>query len=317
MINVVTGGSGFVGSNLVTRLLDMGQEVISIDNYSITKGKQPYWNYEHAMLTKYEYELGNLDPNFKLTLKSRIKQKTLRLWHLAANSDIQNSANNPVRDYRDTLGSTVELIDIFKHFNTSQIFFASSSAIYGNHDGKQTSESEISLKPTSNYGIMKLASEQLLINHCESRNTPLWIFRFPNVIGLPLTHGVVHDLFNKLKETPETLQILGDGFQQKPFLHVSNLVDILIEASKLKKDLEILNIGPSDSGITIREVAETLQKKFSPSPRVIYENKKTGWNGDIPIYSLDVSKMRSLFELSNFSSRDSLAKVIAQLVATI
>jgi len=316
-INIVTGGSGFIGSNLVRRLLSTGQEVVSIDDYSINGGLQPDWDFDHNNLTRFQTDISELSLGVKNDLIEIIKDRSPRIWHLAANSDIQNSATDPYPDFQNTLGTTLGAIEIAKFWKVTQIIFASSSAVYGDHNGVAVSEGELKLNPTSNYGVMKLCSERILLNFCELNSIPLNIFRFPNVIGIPLTHGVINDLFHKLIKYPEVIQVLGDGLQQKPFLHVADLIEIMIHASSNANDIDIMNISPSDAGVTISFLAEKLRDTFSPSTNLIYENNPFGWVGDIPKYSLDVSKLLGLFPQFSFSSNDAISRVIIDLKETL
>jgi UDP-glucose 4-epimerase len=316
-INIVTGGSGFIGSNLVKQLLSAGQEVVSIDNFSINGGLKPGWDFDHSNLTRFQTDVSELSLGVMNDLIEIIKDRSPTIWHLAANSDIQNSATDPYPDFRNTLGTTLGVLEIAKSNKVSQIIFASSSAVYGDHDGIAVSETELNLNPTSNYGVMKLCSEKILLNFCEVNAVPLRIFRFPNVIGTPLTHGVINDLFHKLIRHPEVVQVLGDGLQQKPFLHVADLIEIMIQLSSVANDIDIMNIGPSDNGVTIKFLAESLRDTFSPSTNLIYENNPFGWVGDIPRYSLDVSKMSGLFPRFSFSSKDAISRVILDLKETL
>ncbi len=312
-LNIVTGGSGFIGSNLVRRLLSEGEEVVSVDNYSINNGVKPDWDFEHINLTRFEADVSDLSIGFKKDLIEKVNDRSAKIWHLAANSDIQNSAIDPYPDFRNTLGTTLGVLEISKFCTVKQVIFASSSAIYGDHHGIAVSERELELNPTSNYGVMKLCSEKILFNFCKVNKIPLNIFRFPNVIGTPLTHGVINDLFHKLIKSPEIVQVLGDGLQQKPFLHVEDLVEIMILAARDANDVEVMNIGPTDSGVTINFLAEALRDAFSPSTNLIYESTPFGWVGDIPRYSLDVSKMLNLSPRFSFSSCDAISRVILDL----
>ena len=102
------------------------------------------------------------------------------------------------------------------------------------------------LIPISNYGAMKLASEAVCFAAYESHLQNLRIYRFPNVVGIPPTHGVILDLVNKLKINPKVMQVLGDGFQEKSYLHVEDLINgmILLNKVNLKSnDNPIFNLG--------------------------------------------------------------------------
>ena len=311
--HMVFGGSGFIGSNLVRELLESDKNVISIDNYSIFGGTVPDHEIANENLIRFRKDLSKNDRDFESLLESTLGDNPVILWHFAANSDIQKSATDPSFDYTDTLGTSLSVTRFIKFLNVKKVVFASSSAIYGDHGGIPVSEDEIFLNPSSNYGVMKLASERVLASSCDYAQIPLQIFRFPNVIGLPLTHGVINDIYKKLKKLPSEVQLLGDGTQQKPFMHVKNLISAMISQVEEECVFDVMNLGPNDLGLTIRVVAERLRDAFSPKTELLYQQTPFGWVGDIPKYSLDVSKMLEKFPEHNISSLDSVNRVIHEL----
>ena len=138
------------------------------------------------------------------------------VWHLAANSDIAAGVADPSIDLRDTFLTTFHTLQIMREFDIPRIVFASTSAIYGSHSGLLVEETG-PLFPISSYGAMKLASEASISASVESCLQQAWICRFPNVIGPRATHGIIYDLLRKLAKSPQDLEVLGDGTQQKPF----------------------------------------------------------------------------------------------------
>ena len=137
---------------------------------------------------------------------------------MAANSDIPAGVLNPDIDLRDTFLTTFEILKAMKKFNIKVLNFASSSAIYGDFGNEIIHESIGPLFPISNYGAMKLASEAQISAACEGFLNRANIFRFPNVVGAPATHGVILDFINKLRLNKNELQVLGNGTQQKAYL---------------------------------------------------------------------------------------------------
>ena len=160
---------------------------------------------------------------------------------------------------------------------------------------------------------MKLASELTLLNHARDKHLRVQIFRFPNVIGTPLTHGVIHDFYNQLIGQPRSLNVLGNGYQQKPFLHVDDLIKVMLLYRAVDPKADVLNIGPVDDGIQIRELAERMRDFFSPETEIIYGKTTGGWIGDVPRYSLNVEKLLKNLSSCKFISEDAIEKVMIEL----
>ena len=178
------------------------------------------------------------------------------VWHLAANSDIPAGVDNPDIDYKDTFMTTYNLLKSSKKYSVKKFNFASSSAVYGDWQETALDESLGPLKPISYYGAMKLHQKLKYLQQLRVFRRCKY-FRFPNVVGVPTTHGVILDFFNKLKENPKNLTVLGDG-SQKSYLHVTELVNAMLYVSNLELNsnhnkIEIVNIGCSDSGIYVKK----------------------------------------------------------------
>src|SRR6476620_4487837 len=258
---LVTGVAGFIGSHLTDRLLQLGNRVIGIDNFSRgTRG-----NLAGSLLDPafqfFERDLSDLSSLREILSSFEIDT----VWHMVANSDIGAGVTDPNVDLKDTFLSTFNLLLAMRDARIRKIAFASTSAVYGVHD--QTLEENTGpLFPISNYGAMKLASEALISAAVESYLERAWIFRFPNVIGARATHGIIFDLLTKLRRKPADLEVLGDGTQQKPYLHVSELVQAMLWIYEHASDaLNWCNIGPPDEGTTVKSIAEAVQRQAAPS----------------------------------------------------
>lgn len=311
MVNIILGGAGFIGTNLSAKLSELGEKVIVCDNLSNSKlNFIPF----DANVSFLEVDCCNFDLLFKTLQANCDMSKKIKLWHLAANSDIKKGLEDLKIDYYDTLGTTISSLKLVEKFRISHYIFASTSAIYGNANYPLYRETDEVFIPASAYGVMKLASEQLIrIKLSSILNLKTRIYRFPNVIGLPLTHGVIRDLFIKLVNKPDFLNVLGDGNQFKPFMHIDDLVDSIIYLNNLDSGFEIFNLGPSGENVKIRYIASLLRDTFSPNTEIVYESKNTGWDGDVPEYKYDISKARS-FGLPIYSdSKSSIDRIIEQL----
>jgi UDP-glucose 4-epimerase len=311
MINLVLGGCGFVGTNLVDKILAHGEGVISVDNLSNGVLK-------NSLTSHRNYTFLNLDISARAgfeNLRESLKKlnEDVKIWHLAANSDISQGSQNLFVDYEDTLGTTISALALVDELNVKDFIFASSSAVYGERLGIPMSENMEIIYPASAYGIAKLASEMTIFNKLKNYPTKVRIYRFPNVIGLPMTHGVFSDFYKKLKKKPDILNVLGDGNQLKPFLHVGDLIDSILNLNNSKEKYEIFNIGPNDKGIEIHKIAELMVQEFSPKTKIKYGSSPFGWEGDIPKYSFDLTKAIKNGLNPDLSSEKSVRKLIEEL----
>lgn len=313
---LVTGVAGFIGSNLAKTLIEQGHIVFGVDNLSLGSEKNlasirmnTRFNFRKTEMTDFN-EYNGVITDFCL------QEEITEIWHLAANSDIQSGVLNASVDLRNTFMTTFNTLEIMKEHNIKKLLFASSSAIYGDLGDQPLTENIGPLLPISNYGAMKLASEAAISASAESCLDWVYIFRFPNVIGVPATHGVLLDFIRKLKATPSRLDVLGDGTQQKSYLHVEELIDAMMfikEHSKEKTSL--YNIGPTDDGVSIRFIAQEAVEVVSPGAQVVFGRGAKGWVGDVPKFVYSVDKLKKLGWVPKFGSRDAVRMALRQIHA--
>jgi UDP-glucose 4-epimerase len=289
----VTGAAGFIGSHLVDRLLAMGYRVIGIDNLvlgkkaNLTKAlASPHFAFKEADLNDYQTCL-------KFLRLQTASGPIETVWHMAANSDIQAGGAVPDVDLQRTFLTTYNTLKIMEELAVPEMAFASTSAIYGEHDGALREDSG-PLFPISNYGAMKLASEGSISAALEKFLKRAWIFRFPNVVGPRATHGAIYDFLKKLQSNPAELEVLGDGTQEKPYLHVSELIDAMIVLfQKTKERLNYFNIAPDASATTVRYIAEAVVHAAAPKARIRYTGGSKGWIGDVTKFSYSIEKLKA------------------------
>ena len=289
---LVTGAAGFIGSHLVDRLLAKGHRIVGLDNMLLGREENLA-----AALENPNFQFRRLDVNDSKACTEflqTIKEGFEMVWHMAANSDIQAGVVDPDVDLTATFSTTYNSLKLMKAFAITKIAFASSSAIYGEHPGVLREETG-PLFPISNYGAMKLASEGAISAAVEHLGGRAWIFRFPNVIGSRSTHGVIHDFIRKLRQNPAELEVLGDGTQQKPYLHVSELIDAMIFAwEKTRERVNCFNIGPTGSSTTVRFIAEAVVRAVAPKAKIKYGAGGRGWVGDVPRFDYSIAKIQKL-----------------------
>ena len=235
------------------------------------------------------------------------------VWRLAADSDIPAGIADPGVDLRDTFMTTFNVLRVMEERKIGELLFASSSAIYGDLGEKELSESTGPLFPISNYGAMKLASEALITAAVEKFLGRALLFRFPNVVGLPATHGVILDFIRRLRSDPDHLDVLGDGSQRKAYLHVSELVDamVFIQARAANK-VDVFNIGPTD-GIFVRDIARETVSAVAPGARLKFGTDNKGWIGDVPRFTYSTAKLSALGWTPKLSSLDAVRRAIGEI----
>jgi UDP-glucose 4-epimerase len=233
---------------------------------------------------------------------------------MAANSDIPAGISNASIDLNDTFITTFNTLEVMKEFDIRAMIFASSSAIYGDLGGRALVEDIGPLLPISNYGAMKLASEAIISAAVESYLDYGFIFRFPNVIGVPATHGIILDLVRKLKDSAQFLEVLGDGTQQKSYLHVDELINAMQFIRKnAKGKCNYYNIGPDDDGVTVSFIAEKVVELVAPGAQIIYGFGNKGWIGDVPKFCYSIDKLKNLGWHPALNSANAINKAILEV----
>lgn len=246
--------------------------------------------------------------------KILVGQPIDEIWHMAANSDIPAGIADYRVDLRKTFMTTVGLLDVMKRRGIEVIHFASSSAIYGDHGDTLIHEDIGPLQPISNYGAMKLASEAQLRAAHETYVRRVTVFRFPNVIGIPATHGVILDFVGKLRTTPGQMAVLGDGTQQKAYLHVSDLIAAMLHIVDRGEPFAVYNIGPADEGVTVRFIAEAVRDAFSPRAAIQYGEGNRGWVGDVPRFRYSVQRLIETGWVPTLDSRSAVARAVDEII---
>lgn len=314
---LITGVAGFVGSNLAVAMLQRGYRVIGLDNLSRGSLKNLKTCMTHKNFQFEKCDLSELSHTNSLLAKIHKTTRINELWHFAANSDIPAGIRDPNIELRNTFMTTFNVLETMKNLKIKKLFFASSSAIYGNHGSRSLTESTGPLLPISNYGAMKLAAEAIIAAAAESFLDQAFLFRFPNVIGVPATHGVILDFIRKLKANPSVLPVLGNGKQKKAYLHVDDLISAMLHISDgyAQKKTAVFNIAPDDTGVTVNFIARQTVKTVAPAAKIQFGLEDRGWPGDIPRFSYSIIKLKKLGWRPTLNSKNAVCKAIREIAA--
>ena len=302
---LIIGGAGFIGSVLVKEMLQDNVDIIVIDKLSLG-------SIDYIDTTKVEFHQIDIN-NIEQVLEVLQGEKIDEVWHLAANSDIPAGVEDMNVDLDDTFMSTVSTLKIMKKIGCKKLYFASSSAVYGFNEDR-LHEDIGPLLPISNYGAMKLSSEALISASLESFLDKVCIYRFPNVVGAPATHGVILDFVKKLKKDMSVLEVLGNGTQQKTYLHVSELVEAMLFINdNTDNGMNYYNIGAMDDGVTVKQIAEETTYRVSPNATINYQKSDRGWVGDVPRFYYSVDKLKVLGWSPKMLSLEAIQRAVSEI----
>jgi len=301
---VVTGGAGAIGAVLARQVAAAGHPVRAIDNLSSgQRGRLADLETDG----KVQFHLHDLrDP----TGMTEIFQGAGSVWHFAANPDITKGTQDPRIDLEHGTLATSNVLEAARRADVRRILFSSSSVVYGLPTVFPTPESYGPLLPQSQYGASKLACEGLISAYCHSYGMQSWIFRFANIVGPGMTHGVVYDFLRKLQRDPTRLEVLGDGRQAKSYLWVTDCVDaMLLAEERAQEPVNVFNLGTTQQ-VPVREIAERVVRAFGGTAKIEYTGGPRGWAGDIPLQLLSVERIEALGWHPRFDSSQAVDKAI-------
>ncbi len=307
---MVTGAAGFIGSNLVDELMDRGCKVLGIDNLSLGSETNISHLHDNSMFRFLNLDLTSLD-----SINSVFKDHKFDvIFHFAANSDIRQGLSETNLDLSSNLLTTYNILESMRLNSVKKIVFSSTSAIYGEVVGP-IREDHGPLVPQSLYGASKLGAEAYISAYTEIFGFKSWIFRFPNVIGPRLTHGVIYDFIKKLQKTPKTLEVLGDGKQRKPYLYIVDLLDgIFSVLEDTKGNYDCFNIGVETLSSVEFIANKVVEIMNLDNVEIKYGLEKKGWPGDVPHFIYDTRKIRSLGWSARYSSDEAVEKTIREMI---
>jgi len=303
----ITGGAGYIGSNLTDRLLQDGQKVTIYDNLSTGQ-----FRFLEQAKTDEKFSLNEGDLLDEQTLKQAMAGHDF-VFHLAANADVRFGTDHPRRDLEQNTIATYNVLEAMRCNGIRKIAFASTGSVYGDASVIPTPENAPFPVQTSLYAASKLAGEGLIGAYCEGFDFQSWIFRFVSILGERYTHGHVFDFYRKLKQDSSSLEVLGNGKQRKSYLYIQDCIDAMLFAlEKSEESVNIFNLGV-DGYCEVNDSIGWICDELGVTPELEYSGGDRGWIGDNPFIFLDTGKIRDLGWQPKLSIQDGVLKTIQYL----
>lgn len=283
---LITGGAGFVGSHFAAYLLKKKHSVTILDNLSNGSRSQIQDCFSHS---GFKFIRGDL---FQGKVLKRAMQGAGRVFHFATNSDLQLSAKDPGVDLRQNILATFQVLEEMRRQKIRSVVYFSGSGVYGDKPGSH-SETKTLLAPVSMYGATKLSCEAMLLAYQDLYGFKPLIFRPGNIVGGAMTHGVIHDLCRKIKKNPRRLTVLGNGRQDKSYIHIEDVITAVMKcASRRPEAYPVWNLSSGTNTRLNFIVNAVVRAAEVPDARIEYGRSAQGWPGDIPVYRLDIRRLK-------------------------
>jgi len=305
---LITGGAGFIGSNLTDALLKQKHNVVCLDNFD---------NFYDPAIKRLNIRQALNSPNYFLVegdiRDSAVLGKIFRehqidiVVHLAAKAGVRPSLMNPGLYYDVNLLGTLSVLEEMKKHNGYKMIMASSSSVYGNNDKVPFSENDSVDHPVSPYAASKKAAELLCYTYSHLYGFDIFCMRFFTVYGpRQRPEMAIHQFVRKILKG-ETIQLYGDGFSQRDYTYVSDIVQGLVNVLDRLKGYEIINLGESQP-IALRDLIKSIES-------IVDRKAVIEWNpgqpGDTEITFADISKAQRLLNYKpEFLLKDGLKNFV-------
>ena len=304
---LVTGAAGFIGSNLVDRLIADGHEVTGFDNFSTG---QPEFLSEAIRSPRFRLERGDLlDVNVLIQAMEGVEF----VFHMAANADVRFGTEHPRKDLEQNTMGTANVLEAMRQQRVERIAFPSTGSVYGEPAVFPTPEDAPFPVQTSLYAASKLAAEALITAYCEGFGMQGYLFRFVSILGERYTHGHVLDFYKQLKAHPGHLDVLGDGHQRKSYLYVGDCIGAMLTAIRHSSArVNIFNLG-TDEYCMVNDSIGWIAERLGCAPQLRYAGGERGWIGDSPFIFLDCQRIRALGWRPSLGIREAVLRTVDYL----
>ncbi|WP_235298278.1 GDP-mannose 4,6-dehydratase [Portibacter marinus] len=288
---LITGGAGFIGSNLSEKLINLGHQVLAIDNFDTfyhrsIKEKNIKW-----LLLQDNYKFFELDILDYGKLKNMICEPIDVIIHIAAKAGVHASVKNPIPTQRVNVIGTQNMLELAKILDVSQFIFASSSSVYGINPNIPWKEDEAKLLPISPYACSKLSSEMLGHVYSNLYKIRFIGLRFFTVYGPRQRPDLAISKFARMIKNDMEITQYGDGTSSRDYTYIDDLIAGVVSAINYKGSLyEIINLG-NHKTVALSEMIGTVSKVFNRPAKVKILPMQPG---DVTITYADLSKAQKL-----------------------
>lgn len=307
----ITGGAGFIGSNLADRLSAQGVEVVIVDDFRAGRRE-----FVADVLTQKGARLVEGD-----VLDTDILEHAMEgcdwVLHLQANADLRRGLEHPRLDLQQNTVATSNVLEAMRARDVRRIAFASTGSVYGEPEAFPTPEDAPFPLQTSLYGASKLAGEGLIAAYAAGYGFTALICRFVSILGERYTHGHVFDFYRSLKRDPTRLRVLGDGRQEKSYLYVQDCLSAILTAAERHHDepgAHIYNLGTEET-LLVDDSVRIIAEHLSLAPEIEHTGGRRGWTGDSPLIHLDVGRIRGLGWRPKLTIRQAVVRTLEWLDA--
>lgn len=306
----VTGGGGFIGSNLVDRLRAEGAEVVIVDDFRTGRKAFLADALEQTGVTLVEGDVR--DP----AVLDRAVPGCDTIVHLQANADVRWGFDHPTRDIEQNVLATSGVLEAMRRHAVQRILFTSTGSVYGEAQTVPTPEDHPFPVQTSLYGTSKAAGEGLIASYCHAFGFTGIALRLVSILGERYTHGHVWDFYRSLQADPTRLRVLGDGRQQKAYLYIGDCVEAVLAVlgHHTEPGFFVYNVG-SDETLTVDQSVKIITEHLGLSPEFEYAGGTRGWPGDSPLILLDTERLRGIGWSPTLSVAEAVQRTVDWLAA--
>ncbi len=306
----ITGGAGFIGSNLADRLHAGGAEVVVVDNFRT--GRREFLS---GLVDRPGFTLVGGDVRDPEVIDPAVEGCDW-IFHLQANADVRGGLDHPTLDLEVNTVATSRVLEAARKGGVRRVLIASTGSVYGEPQSFPTPEDAPFPLQTSLYGASKLAGEGLLAAYCTGFGFSGVICRFVSILGERYTHGHVYDFVRALRAEPTRLIVLGDGKQTKSYLYVQDCVSAMLAAAEHHAEdpgsAHVYNLG-TEEAITVDESVAVITSRLGLTPLIVHTGGSRGWVGDSPLIRLDTTRIRSLGWLPQVTIREAIVRTVEWL----
>ena len=305
---LVTGGAGFIGSNLIEELLKEGFRIICVDNFDDTYDPKFKEDNIHKFKGNKNFLLYRTDIRALDELKQIFdNEKPDYVVHLAAKADTRDAVKNPFVYLSVNMDGTLNVLELSREFGVKTMVIASSGSVYGNNPNVPWTEDERTDFPLSAYGATKKAVEMLGYTYHHNFGMNIICLRYFNVYGENNRPNMVPYKWAKAFLKGEEIELSGEGTRKRDFTYVGDIVSGTILALKSNLGFEVINLGGSNP-LSLMDLIKTFEKVTGNTVSI---NKRPSNNASVDEMYADISKAEKLLHWTpKVSIEDGIKKLI-------